>query len=147
MTWTLQGLWPHVSPISPASLHPRETGQITILGCSTLPFVQPFAHAVLCGWDTLPPLPHLVGIYCPSYLSLGIPSSKKPALILHVGHLWAPTVPCYPHCIINTLGGDLIYPSISPLDSEPMGVWNVSHSPLSLTVQGSAGPCHAYRVQ
>lgn len=24
MTWTLQGLWPHVSPISPASLHPEK---------------------------------------------------------------------------------------------------------------------------
>lgn len=65
--------------------------------------------------------------------------------------MWATSglPPCrvHPHCIISTLGWDLIYPSISPLDSEPMGVWNVSHSPLSLNMQCSAGTCHAYRVQ
>lgn len=49
MTWTLQGLWPRDSPIPSASLHPSETGQIAILGCSILPLFQPFAHAVLSG--------------------------------------------------------------------------------------------------
>lgn len=46
MTWTSQGPWPRDSSIPPGSLYPSHTGQTATLGCTALPLVQPFAHAV-----------------------------------------------------------------------------------------------------
>lgn len=63
------------------------------------------------------------------------------------GHLWAPTPPRYPHCIVSTLGWDTIDPSVSPLDSEPVGVWNAPFTLDSLTMQRPAGTRRAYRVK
>lgn len=122
---------------TPRSLHPSPTGPTAILGCARLSLVQPFAHAVPLGEETVPPVPHLVSIYCPSQLSLGTPSSKKPPLI-HAPQGATSGLPLFQTTlsrIINNLSCSSTDQSVSPLDSETRGSRYVSCSTLILSIQ------------